>query len=72
MFYDGDSYIVLHSVKLDDGSSDSTDGDGARCLSHDIFWLGAHTTQNEAGTAAYKTVELDEFLHGAVTQHREL
>lgn len=59
-FYDGDSYIVLHSYKVGDK------------LSHDVFfWLGSKTTQDEAGTAAYKTVELDEFLHGAATQHRE-
>ncbi|GFF80694.1 severin [Aspergillus udagawae] len=60
-FYDGDSYIVLHSYKVEDK------------LCHDIFfWLGSKTTQDEAGTAAYKTVELDEFLHGAATQHREV
>lgn len=65
-FFDGDSYIVLHSYKLGDK-------DGAQKLGHDVFfWLGAHTTQDEAGTAAYKTVELDEFLHGAATQHREV
>lgn len=59
-FYDGDSYIVLHTYKVGDQ------------LGHDIFfWLGSKTTQDEAGTAAYKTVELDEFLHGAATQHRE-
>jgi len=66
-FYDGDSYIVLHSYKL--GSKDSQEAQ----LGHDVFfWLGTHTSQDEAGTAAYKTVELDEFLHGAATQHREL
>lgn len=60
-FYEGDSYIVLRSYKLGDK------------LGHDIFfWLGSKTTQDEAGTAAYKTVELDEFLHGAATQHREV
>jgi gelsolin len=60
-FYDGDSFIVLHSYKLGDK------------LGHDIFfWLGSKTTQDEAGTAAYKTVELDEFLHGAATQNREV
>ncbi|RCI11010.1 hypothetical protein L249_5250 [Ophiocordyceps polyrhachis-furcata BCC 54312] len=62
-FYDGDSYLVLHSQRLADTQK----------LRHDIFfWLGSHTTQDEAGTAAYKTVELDEFLHGAATQHREV
>ncbi|RDA84049.1 hypothetical protein CP532_0781 [Ophiocordyceps camponoti-leonardi (nom. inval.)] len=62
-FYDGDSYLVLHSQRLGDTQK----------LRHDIFfWLGSHTTQDEAGTAAYKTVELDEFLHGAATQHREV
>ncbi|KAJ5378561.1 hypothetical protein N7509_011680 [Penicillium cosmopolitanum] len=61
-FYDGDSFIVLHSYKVGDNK-----------LGHDIFfWLGSKTTQDEAGTAAYKTVELDEFLHGAATQHREV
>lgn len=60
-FYDGDSFIVLHTYKAGDK------------LGHDIFfWLGSKTTQDEAGTAAYKTVELDEFLHGAATQHREV
>lgn len=63
-FYDGDSYIVLHTYAVGNGED--------RKLGHDIFfWLGSKTTQDEAGTAAYKTVELDEFLHGAATQHRE-
>lgn len=65
-FYDGDSFIVLHSYPLGKAAS-------AAQLGHDIFfWLGSHTTQDEAGTAAYKTVELDEFLSGAATQHREV
>ncbi|OAA36480.1 Gelsolin [Metarhizium rileyi] len=63
-FYDGDSFIVLHSYRA---------GKESDKLGHDVFfWLGNHTTQDEAGTAAYKTVELDEFLHGAATQHREI
>ncbi|KAL2842098.1 hypothetical protein BJX68DRAFT_244950 [Aspergillus pseudodeflectus] len=72
-FFAGDSFIVLHSVKLKSKSKDGDGDDGENKLRHDIFfWLGAHTTQDEAGTAAYKTVELDEFLHGAATQHREV
>lgn len=65
-FYDGDSFIVLHSYRV--GHDDDPDKMG-----HDIFfWLGSHTSQDEAGVAAYKTVELDEFLHGKATQHREV
>ncbi|KAM7184087.1 putative actin-binding protein [Rhypophila sp. PSN 637] len=64
-FFDGDSYIVLHSWKMGQ--------EGSEKLGHDIFfWLGSKTSQDEAGTAAYKTVELDEFLHGAATQYREI
>ncbi|WYZ37024.1 hypothetical protein EsH8_II_000530 [Colletotrichum jinshuiense] len=65
-FMDGDSYIVLNSYKV--GTKEGTER-----LGHDVFfWLGAHTSQDEAGAAAYKAVELDEFLRGAATQHREL
>jgi gelsolin len=65
-FYDGDSYIVLHSYKVGEK-------EGREKLVHEIFfWLGSKTTQDEAGTAAYKTVELDEFLRGVATQHREI
>lgn len=64
-FHEGDSYIVLYTEEIN--------GTTGKHLIHDIFfWLGRATTQDEAGTAAYKTVELDEFLHGAATQHREL
>jgi gelsolin len=64
-FYNGDSYIVLHSYEIGAG--------GHKKLAHDLFfWLGSKTSQDEAGTAAYKTVELDEFLKGAAVQHREV
>jgi len=60
-FYTGDSYIVLNTYKKNDA------------LKWDVhFWLGKYTTQDEAGTAAYKTVELGDRLHGAPVQHREV
>jgi gelsolin len=62
-FYTGDSYIVLHTYK-------KKDSDQLRWDVH--FWLGKYTTQDEAGTAAYKTVELDDRLGGAPVQHREV
>jgi gelsolin len=63
-FYSGDSYIVLHTYKKKPD---------APALSWDVhFWLGKFTTQDEAGTAAYKTVELDDLLGGIPTQYREV
>jgi gelsolin len=62
-FFSGDSYIVLHTYKKK----------GSDALAWDVhFWLGKFTTQDEAGTAAYKTVELDDLLGGAPVQHREV
>jgi len=63
-FYSGDSYIVLYTYKKNPDSP---------ALAWDAhFWLGTYTTQDEAGTAAYKTVELDDFLGGAPVQYREV
>ncbi|KAK4481826.1 hypothetical protein RD792_012737 [Penstemon davidsonii] len=42
-------------------------------LRHDIhYWLGKDTSQDEAGTAAIKTVELDAALGGRAVQYREV
>jgi len=61
-FFDGDSYILLNTWKEPDKPK----------LKWDIhFWLGKYTTQDEAGTAAYKTVELDDLLGTEPVQHRE-
>ena len=65
-FHTGDSYIVLLTyVKNPDVNPDKLDWD-----IH--FWIGKESTQDEYGTAAYKTVELDDFLGGAAVQHREV
>lgn len=39
---------------------------------HIHFWLGAETSQDESAVAAYKSVELDDYLGGAPIQHREV
>lgn len=60
-FYSGDSYIVLKTTALKTGG-----------FHYDIhFWLGKDTSQDEAGTAAIKTVELDAALGGRAVQYRE-
>eukprot|EP00947_MAST-08B_sp_MAST-8B-sp1_P005043 g5043.t1 len=62
-FHQGDSYIVLNTYKK---SPDS------EALDYDIhFWIGGESSQDEYGTAAYKTVELDHFLQDRAVQHRE-
>ncbi|KAK4767193.1 hypothetical protein SAY86_014943 [Trapa natans] len=61
-FYMGDSYIVLQT----------TSGKGGAYLYDIHFWIGKDTSQDEAGTAAIKTVELDVSLGGRAVQHREI
>lgn len=67
VLYNDDSYIILKSVEDPE----------TKKLSWDVhFWLGETTTQDEYGTAAYKTVELDDFVNGKgwgdPVQHREV
>lgn len=62
-FYSGDSYIILRTFK-EEGNEE---------LKYDVhFWIGKYSTQDEFGTAAYKTVELDTFLDDKAIQHREV
>ncbi|XP_047967411.1 villin-3-like [Salvia hispanica] len=61
-FYCGDSYIILQTI--------AGRGGGYHYDVH--FWLGKDTSQDEAGTAAIKTVELDAVLGGRAVQYREL
>ncbi|CAK5122181.1 unnamed protein product [Meloidogyne enterolobii] len=57
-FYSGDSYIILNTKNI--GEWDVH------------FWLGRNTSQDEMGTAAIKTVELDDSLNGLPVQYREV
>ncbi|KAL3819575.1 hypothetical protein ACJIZ3_005480 [Penstemon smallii] len=61
-FFTGDSYVILKTTALKNGA-----------LRRDIhYWLGKDTSQDEAGTAAIKTVELDAALGGSAVQYREV
>jgi len=63
-FYNGDSYIILNTYKPDPKSDE---------LAYDLhFWIGSQSSQDEYGTAAYKTVELDTYLDDMPIQHREV
>mmetsp|Transcript_474 Transcript_474/g.660 ORF Transcript_474/g.660 Transcript_474/m.660 type:complete len:649 (-) Transcript_474:273-2219(-) len=68
-FFSGDSYIVLYTYQARDPET----GQLTDKLLYDVhFWLGAETSQDEAGVAAYKTVELDDLLDGLPIQYREV
>lgn len=62
-FYDGDSYVILYTYKDPENEND---------LDHNLFyWHGSNASQDEQGTAAYKSVELDDLLGGEPVQYRE-
>ncbi|WOH06883.1 hypothetical protein DCAR_0626312 [Daucus carota subsp. sativus] len=61
-FFTGDSYVILKTTALKSGA-----------LRNDIhYWIGKDCSQDEAGTAAIKTVELDAVLGGRAVQYREV
>ncbi|GMT31760.1 hypothetical protein PFISCL1PPCAC_23057, partial [Pristionchus fissidentatus] len=59
VFYDGDAYVVLNTKK----GADAWDVH---------FWIGKNASAEEMGTAASKTVEIDQALGGFPTQYREV
>jgi len=61
-FHKNDSYIILDTTKDRQG----------RLHRKIHFWLGAETSIDKRGIAAYKTVELGDLFHGAPSQHREV
>ncbi|KAK1366196.1 HP domain-containing protein [Heracleum sosnowskyi] len=60
-FYSGDSYIILQT----------SPGRGGAYLYDIHYWQGKDTSQDEAGAAAIKAVELDTVLGGRAVQYRE-
>uniref|UniRef100_A0A672JTY3 Gelsolin n=1 Tax=Salarias fasciatus TaxID=181472 RepID=A0A672JTY3_SALFA len=61
-FYTGDAYLVLNTIKQRSGA-----------LQYDLhFWLGDFCTQDESGSAAIFTVQMDDFLGGKPIQYREV
>uniref|UniRef100_A0A8C7Q8Q6 Villin-1 n=1 Tax=Oncorhynchus mykiss TaxID=8022 RepID=A0A8C7Q8Q6_ONCMY len=59
-FYEGDSYIILYTNKMNSS------------FTYDIhFWLGKDTSNDEQGAAAIYTTMMDEHLGGVAVQHRE-
>ncbi|CAM4856581.1 unnamed protein product [Rotaria socialis] len=71
IFFKGDAYVIYHAeeIKKSTGSSSTT---SSTLIQHIHFWIGSEATQDEAGVAAYKTVELDDHLLGNAVQHREV
>ncbi|XP_023765341.1 villin-4 isoform X1 [Lactuca sativa] len=61
-FFTGDSYIILKTVTKKSG-----------VFRYEIhYWLGKDATEDDASTAATKTLELDAALGGRAVQYREL
>ena len=55
IFFKGDAYVVYHGEEI----KKSTHPTSSSSLVQQIhFWIGSEATQDEAGVAAYKTVEL--------------
>uniref|UniRef100_A0A8C5LU75 Advillin n=1 Tax=Leptobrachium leishanense TaxID=445787 RepID=A0A8C5LU75_9ANUR len=60
-FYEGDCYLLLSTRQS--GSS----------LVYDIhYWIGKDSSQDEQGSAAIYTIQLDDYLGGSPVQHREV
>ncbi|XP_071061056.1 gelsolin a isoform X1 [Pseudochaenichthys georgianus] len=61
-FYTGDAYLILNTIKQRSGH-----------LQYDLhFWLGDFCTQDESGSAAIFTVQMDDVLGGSPIQYREV
>ncbi|XP_065213354.1 villin-1-like isoform X2 [Planococcus citri] len=73
-FYEGDSYLIYAASEFAKfvGPRTKAYEVRGRLEIHIHFWLGAKTSTDESTIAAYKCVELDTYLGGTPTQHREI
>ncbi|CAF0804352.1 unnamed protein product [Adineta ricciae] len=71
IFFKGDAYVIYHAEEIKK-STNASSTTPANLIQHIHFWIGSEATQDEAGVAAYKTVELDDYLSGNAVQHREV
>ncbi|CAF1239030.1 unnamed protein product [Adineta steineri] len=71
IFFKGDAYVIYHAEEIKK-STNTLSTIPATVVQHIHFWIGSEATQDEAGVAAYKTVELDDHLSGNAVQHREV
>lgn len=60
-FFEGDCYMLLSSKK------------SGNTMTYDIhYWIGNESSQDEQGSVAIYTIQLDEYLGGSPVQHREV
>ena len=76
MWFSHNPWEIFHANALTVGNNPSLScirDDDEEGFKYDVhFWIGKNSTQDEYGTAAYKTVELDTFHHDKPIQHREV
>lgn len=57
IFFKGDAYVIYNAEEIKK-STGSSSINPSTLIQHIHFWIGSEATQDEAGVAAYKTVEL--------------
>ncbi|XP_050509264.1 advillin isoform X1 [Diabrotica virgifera virgifera] len=72
-FYTSDSYVIYAASLYGQSCGvDMVSKETKGSIEHHVhFWLGSQTNPDRSGVAAYKTVEVDNYLNGHAVQHRE-
>jgi hypothetical protein len=69
IFFKGDAYVIYHAEEIKK-STNSSSTTPATLIQHIHFWIGSEATQDEAGVAAYKTVELGRIYFSFLLKKR--